>query len=325
MPLRRAGLRPDGGDEPVEAGQVGVVAGLLPAALLGEHPVHRRRPAARRARRRPGRPGRSSRLATCSTTRIASSPSAPENSAADGSYSPTSGGTTAPTGMYGGLLTTRSTVPSSSGSAELKSPGVQADPAGGMRCGGGGSARCSARSTAGPAGRPRRRAPAPAAPPGRWPARSRPIRCPDQRQPARRRPSRSAGRSPSPVMTSVSGRGTKTPGPTSSSRYRKYAMPGDVLQRLARLAARDVVPEPRVEVGVGDQVELAPGHAVPVRGHQLGVGARRLDPCLGQPRRRRWRSRSSAGSSAGYYHWTAITITAQRPSCPLGRRRPGRR
>src|SRR5215470_12848295 len=67
-------------------------------------------------------PGRSSRRAVRSTARMASSPSVPLHRAAGGSYSPTSGSTYAPTGMYGGLLITRSTVPSSSRSAPAKSP-----------------------------------------------------------------------------------------------------------------------------------------------------------------------------------------------------------
>ena len=49
---------------------------------------------------------------------------------------------------------------------------------------------------------------------------------------------------------------------------------GDVLERLAGLPAGDLVPEPRLEAGVGHQVQLRPGHAVHVRGDHFGVGAR---------------------------------------------------
>jgi len=48
---------------------------------------------------------------------------------------------------------------------------------------------------------------------------------------------------------------------------------------------RDVVPVPRVEGGIGHHVQGAAGHPVHMRRDQLGVGARRLHPGLGQPGR----------------------------------------
>src|SRR6185437_14024665 len=63
----------------------------------------------------------------------------------------------------------------------------------------------------------------------------------------------------------------------------EVGQPGDVLERLTGRPAGDVVPEPGVEVDVGDQVQLTAGHSVQVGGDQLGVGAGRLHPGLGQP------------------------------------------
>ena len=69
-------------------------------------------------------PGRSSRWAVRSMPRMVSRPSSPENSASSGSWSRASGATYSHSvsGMYGGLEMTRSTWPSSSGSAVSASP-----------------------------------------------------------------------------------------------------------------------------------------------------------------------------------------------------------
>ena len=123
----------------------------------------------------------------------------------------------APTGMYGGLLITRSTAPSSDGRAPAKSLGVQGDPArvcgalsahrAMLRC-----AHCRASGSASTAC-----------------TRARGTSCAIASAIAALPVPRSAttGSATSmslsssiaqPVMTSVSGRGTNTPGPTSSSR-----------------------------------------------------------------------------------------------------------
>ncbi len=60
---------------------------------------------------------------------------------------------------------------------------------------------------------------------------------------------------------------------------------GDVLERLAGRAARDVGPEPRVEIGVGHQVQFASPDIVHAGRDQLGVRARRFHPGVGQPQR----------------------------------------
>ena len=89
-----------------------------------------------------------------------------------------------------------------------------------------------------------------------------------------------------PVITSVSGRGTNTPGPTSSSRYLKYARPVMCWSgsRFSRRPMSD--PEPGVELRVGHRVQLAALDVVHVRRDDLGVGARRVHARLRQPRRR---------------------------------------
>src|SRR5262245_53507681 len=162
-------------------------------------------------------PGRSNRWAVRSTARMASSPSVPLHRAAGGSYALTSGSTYAPTGMYGGLLITRSTAPSSSPSAPAKSPPCSMTrPAvyGSLatylltlrsaqaRASGSPSTACTlARGTS-------------------WPMASAIAPEPVPRSATTGSatsifPSRSMAQ---PVITSVSGRGTKTLGPTSSSR-----------------------------------------------------------------------------------------------------------
>src|SRR5690242_2908388 len=162
-------------------------------------------------------PGRSSRRAVRSRARMASSPSVPLHSAAGGSYSLTSGSTYAPTGIYGGLLITRSTVPSRSVSAPAKSPAcTMTRPAmygtlsaylltlrsAQARASGSASTACTvALGTS-------------------WPMAS--AIAPDP-VPRSVTSGSATSISPSrlmaqPLNTSVSGRGTNTPGPTSSSR-----------------------------------------------------------------------------------------------------------
>jgi hypothetical protein len=60
---------------------------------------------------------------------------------------------------------------------------------------------------------------------------------------------------------------------------------GDVLERLARRAARDVGPEPRVEVGVWHHVQLASPDVVHAGRDQFGVRPRRFHSGVGQPQR----------------------------------------
>ena len=100
---------------------------------------------------------------------------------------------------------------------------------------------------------------------------------------APRAPARSA-RIASSATPSVSGRGTNTPRPTSSSRWRNGASPSEVLQRHARGPAH----EQRLEAhavgrvdGVG-QEHPAARHAEHVGEQQLGVDPRRGHPGAGE-------------------------------------------
>src|SRR5579875_1024806 len=163
-------------------------------------------------------PPRSSRRAERSTVRTASSPSSPPpHRAVAGSYSPTSGGTQEPAGMYGGLLITRSTAPSRAESAVAKSPSCsRTRPA---VCGAATATRpmlrAAHRRASGSASTACTRAPGTS-----WAIASAIAPDPVPRS-ATTGSATSIAASVSiaqPVMTSVSGRGTKTPGPTSSSR-----------------------------------------------------------------------------------------------------------
>ena len=163
-------------------------------------------------------PGPSSTAARCSSTRIASSPSAPENSARCGSWSRASGATDsqASSGMYGGLQVTTSTVPARSSNAVGHVALAQVDPGAGevahrptvrrlveldrVHASAAGTSSAIALATA----------PDPV-------HRSTTTGAPS----AHRRHCSIA----QPASSSVSGRGTKTPGPTASSTWRKYAVP----------------------------------------------------------------------------------------------------
>ena len=79
--------------------------------------------------------------------------------------------------------------------------------------------------------------------------------------------------------------GHEHPGADLEIQVPEVGVPGDVLQRLPRLTAGDLVPEPRVERGVGHPVQLAAADAVHVRGDLLRVGPRRVHPGLSQPGR----------------------------------------
>ena len=86
-----------------------------------------------------------------------------------------------------------------------------------------------------------------------------------------------------PTTDSVSGRGTNTPGPDLEFQVAEEGAAGDVLERLAGLAAGDGLPVAGVEVRVRDGVQLAPLDAVHERGELLGVEARRGHAGVGQP------------------------------------------
>ena len=213
---------------------------------------------------------------------MTSSPSSPPpHSASAGSCSRTSGSRiTAPGGMYGGLDTTTSTVPSRSGNASVASPSRRSTLEG--------------REVAlGPGERLGRQLdgarPAPAAPRRRPTRRSRRTRCRGRRRAGARRRARSARaprRATASTTTSVSGRGTKTPGPTSRVRCRKYARPVRCCSGI-RVAApvdqrrRTPAPGPAVHRVVPDQV--AGLDAEHVRGQEPGVVAAALDARRGQP------------------------------------------
>ena len=191
------------------AGQVGVVAHLASTGRRRRRPPAPTRPGRRRARRPTTPPGRSSSAARRSRTRIASSPSSPENSARCGSWSRASGATDsqASSGMYGGLQITTSTVPARSSKAvgHVAEPQVDAG-AGQVALGPGVGGRVELDGVHPGAAAPRRRPP--------WRSRPSPVHEVDH---DRLRPARAACSIAQPASSSVSGRGTKTPGPTASS------------------------------------------------------------------------------------------------------------
>ena len=86
-----------------------------------------------------------------------------------------------------------------------------------------------------------------------------------------------------PTTDSVSGPGHEHPWPDLEFQVAEEGAPGDVLERLAGLAAGDDLPVAGVEVGVLDGVQLAPLHAVHERGELLRVVARRGHAGVGQP------------------------------------------
>ncbi len=265
-------------------------------------------------------PGRSSRRAVRSTARMAFSPSAPLHSAAGGSYSPTSGGTDAPTGMYGGLLITRSTVPSSSPSTSLKSPACSMTrPAvyGALstylvmlrsaqaRASGSASTACT---------------------------RARGTSCPMASAMAPDPVPRSATTgsatsiSPEPVDGPAGHHLGLRPGheharPHLELEVAEVRLAGDVLQRLAGGPAGDIGPEPRVEGGVGHGVQLAAPDPVHAGRDQLGVGARRFHPGLGQPRR----GQRHLVKQQAHHRQAPRTSRTPDPASRPGPRRPARR
>ena len=216
--VRRGARRPRSapctprGHEARPAGQVGLVGDVDEPAVRDED--RRRRlalhvgvlDADHSARRE--QPRRRSR----STSRIASSPSPPDHSARAGSWSRTSGATVshASSGMYGGLATTTSTVPSSSAErvGDVAEPEVDA----GARPG---CAAAYANAVVVELDGVHR---ALRAPRGRPPARSRPSRCTRSTTTGCCDLQRVAASIAQPASTSVSGRGTNTPGPTARSR-----------------------------------------------------------------------------------------------------------
>ena len=137
---------PAGRGEPRTAREVAVVAHLGPAPGRREHRGHRTRPWTSACSTPTTPPGLSSSAARTASTRIASRPSAPENSARCGSWSRASGATDshASSGTYGGLQTTTSTVPSRSSKAVAKSPSRRSTPVPArLRC----AQRCAASSS----------------------------------------------------------------------------------------------------------------------------------------------------------------------------------
>ena len=222
----------------------------------------------RRARCRAAPPGRSSRAAVTSTPRTTSRPSAPPpQRAAAGRGRPPRGAPRAPSGTYGGLETTTSTVPSSSGSspvghvAACSSTGVPG-------AGAGGGVAAGPRDA--PPGRARRRA---RAAPGRSCGDGQRDRARSRAQVDDERRGRPAIRSSTtPAAARSPGRGMNTPGPTARSRS-GTARAGEVLQRHAGRAPGDQRPVP-LRDGLVDQ-----------RHHQ-------------QPRRAARRARAPRSSSA---------------------------
>ena len=247
------------------------------------------------------RRGAAARRRASTRTRIASRPSAPDHSAQCGSWSRASGATDsqASSGMYGGLQTTTSTVParSSNGVGHVAEP--QVDPgAGQVALGPGVGRRVQLDGVHRARGhlvgdRPGDRAGAGAR------GRRRPG-VSDRGRPARS-PSRPAARSRAA--------GTKTPGPTSSSTWRKYGGPGQVLQRLARGPAGDqgVVRLARRRRGTDS-----------TSGQPAAVGAEHVGEQLGRVVAPGWpRPRRPAASAA--------PTSSSRAASPLERVEPGAR
>ena len=131
--------------------------------------------------------------------------------------------------MYGGLLTTTSTVPARSSKAvgEVAEPQVDA-----------GAGQVDRRVAVGALVHLDRVHPRAGHLVGDAPSRWRPSRCRGRRPPARR--DALACSTAQPASSSVSGRGTKTPGPTTSSTWRKWALPVRCCSgsRAARRATR---------------------------------------------------------------------------------------
>ena len=222
--------------------------------------------------------------------------------------------------MYGGLLTTTSTVPARSSKAVPEVAQAQVDA---------GAGQVGASPSRGRARPSRRRARAP-----RGPRRRRPWRWHRSRCRGRRRRGARASTACSiaqPASSSVSGRGTKTPGPTASSTWRKYARPVRCWSgsRRARRATRASYV---LGVAVGDLVdedEPAPVGAEHVREQRLGVvpglatptSARRrtasrrgLPPvhCVIPGRRRASRASRSASTAESSTGWRSPSSTASR-------------
>ena len=165
-------------------------------------------------------PGRSSAAARTASGRITASPSAPPKTAAAGSCA-TSGGTRALRGTYGGLHRTRSTWPSSSASVA----GSVASPAttvtgGSPACARADALRRNQSSASGACSTAYTRAC------GTSCATASAIAPePLHKSTIMRALSFFAISTPQPASTSVSGRGTNTPGPTARSRCRNGAVP----------------------------------------------------------------------------------------------------
>ncbi|TCN38353.1 hypothetical protein EV644_109138 [Kribbella orskensis] len=160
-------------------------------------------------------PGFSKRPAVAATTLISSKPSSPDHKANAGSWSRTSAVTDsqAVKGMYGGFEITASTFPFNSGRHPSISPSCKVAPVPAKfrraqtQASGDNSTACTVLSG-------RSVATAPAIAP----------------EPLQRSTTSGASTPTSrsrihPTSTSVSGRGTNTPGPTASSRYRNAAVP----------------------------------------------------------------------------------------------------
>ena len=168
---RPSSHRADGGDVAVPAGQVVVVGDVLPPAGAGEHGAAPTSPCRSACSTTTVPPGRSSRRGDLldDPHRVQPVGPGPQRERPGRGRAPPGRGSRRPTGMYGGLLTTTSTVPSSSGKASAMSPEPQVD------------AVEPAQLRAGPGvrapGRARRRAPALPAPRWRPRARWRRSRC----------------------------------------------------------------------------------------------------------------------------------------------------
>ena len=139
---------------------------------------------------------------------------------------------------------------------------------------------------------------------------------PVHRSTTRGRSSPGSAASTASTTTSVSGRGTNTPGPTCRVEVAEGRDAGDVLQRLARGPPVDV----RREAGAGVVVppQVAPLDAQRVRGEHLGVVPGRRDARRGQP--------VASPRPAAAAQRPAVTGRRRPawPRCPR-RRAPGRR